>query len=242
MHADDLRHPVLNGQPAITSTASAPPTPIATMPRPPALGVWLSVPIIIPPGNAYLLEHDLVDDPGPGLPEADAVLRRHRAEELVDLGVHVERACQVGVGADAGLDEVVAVHRARHLHRRQPGGHELQQRHLRGGVLHGDPVGPVVGVVDAPFDADRRRIVGVREEHLLGEGERATEATTGVSEARGVPCVRGLDELERRGGLDSCCHGGPIESTPVSAASTPPGPRSGAPPNAAAARTRRRPP
>ena len=38
--------------PAITSTASAPPTPIATMPSPPALGVWLSVPIIIPPGKA----------------------------------------------------------------------------------------------------------------------------------------------------------------------------------------------
>src|SRR3954469_22914470 len=44
---------VLNGQPAITSTASAPPTPMAIMPSPPAFGVWLSVPIIIPPGNAY---------------------------------------------------------------------------------------------------------------------------------------------------------------------------------------------
>ena len=42
----------LNGNPVITSTASAPPTPMATMPRPPALGVWLSVPIIMPPGNA----------------------------------------------------------------------------------------------------------------------------------------------------------------------------------------------
>ena len=42
----------LNGKPVMTSTASAPPTPIATMPRPPAFGVWLSVPIIIPPGNA----------------------------------------------------------------------------------------------------------------------------------------------------------------------------------------------
>ena len=40
------------GRPAITSTASAPPTPIATIPRPPAFGVWLSVPIIIPPGKA----------------------------------------------------------------------------------------------------------------------------------------------------------------------------------------------
>ncbi len=43
----------LNGNPVITSTASAPPTPMATMPRPPAFGVWLSVPIIIPPGKAY---------------------------------------------------------------------------------------------------------------------------------------------------------------------------------------------
>ena len=42
----------LKGKPVITSTASAPPTPIATMPSPPAFGVWLSVPIIIPPGNA----------------------------------------------------------------------------------------------------------------------------------------------------------------------------------------------
>ena len=38
--------------PAITSTASAPPTPMATIPRPPAFTVWESVPIIIPPGKA----------------------------------------------------------------------------------------------------------------------------------------------------------------------------------------------
>ena len=42
-----------HGNPVITSTASAPPTPTATMPSPPAFGVWLSVPIIIPPGKAY---------------------------------------------------------------------------------------------------------------------------------------------------------------------------------------------
>ena len=42
----------LNGKPVITSTASAPPTPMAIMPSPPAFGVWLSVPIIIPPGKA----------------------------------------------------------------------------------------------------------------------------------------------------------------------------------------------
>src|SRR5262245_49589366 len=43
---------VLYGQPASTSTASAPPTPIASIPRPPAFGVCESVPIIIPPGKA----------------------------------------------------------------------------------------------------------------------------------------------------------------------------------------------
>ncbi len=41
-----------HGKPAITSTASAPPTPTAHMPRPPALGVWESVPSIMPPGKA----------------------------------------------------------------------------------------------------------------------------------------------------------------------------------------------
>ncbi len=41
-----------HGRPAITSTASAPPTPMAIMPSPPALGVCESVPIIMPPGKA----------------------------------------------------------------------------------------------------------------------------------------------------------------------------------------------
>ncbi len=41
-----------HAMPAITSTASAPPTPMATMPRPPAFTVWESVPIIMPPGKA----------------------------------------------------------------------------------------------------------------------------------------------------------------------------------------------
>ena len=41
-----------HGIPAITSTASAPPTPMAIIPRPPAFTVCESVPIIIPPGKA----------------------------------------------------------------------------------------------------------------------------------------------------------------------------------------------
>ena len=40
------------GSPDMTSAPSAPPTPMANIPRPPALGVWESVPIINPPGKA----------------------------------------------------------------------------------------------------------------------------------------------------------------------------------------------
>ena len=78
---------VLNGQPAITSTASAPPTPIATMPRPPAFGVWLSVPIIIPPGNAYCSSTTwwMIPDPGFQKPMpyfAETVRRNSYTSEL----------------------------------------------------------------------------------------------------------------------------------------------------------------
>ena len=47
-----LGHFSSHGNPAITSTASAPPTPIKTPPNPPPLGVWLSVPISRRPGYA----------------------------------------------------------------------------------------------------------------------------------------------------------------------------------------------
>src|SRR5258708_29559013 len=40
-----------HGRPAITSQASAPPTPMAIIPSPPAFTDWECVPIIMPPGN-----------------------------------------------------------------------------------------------------------------------------------------------------------------------------------------------
>ena len=48
----NLGHFNSHGSPAITSQASAPPTPIAIMPKPPAFTVCESVPIIKPPGKA----------------------------------------------------------------------------------------------------------------------------------------------------------------------------------------------
>ena len=86
VHADELRDAsTSHGSPAITSPQSAPPTPMASMPRPPALGVCESVPIISAAREGVVLQHDLVDDARARLPEADAVLARGRAQEVVDL-------------------------------------------------------------------------------------------------------------------------------------------------------------
>src|SRR4029079_9851790 len=38
-------------------------------------------------GERVILEHDLMDDPAPGLPEAEAVLRCAGGQELVDLAI-----------------------------------------------------------------------------------------------------------------------------------------------------------
>src|SRR5262249_9418099 len=55
-----------HGRPAITSTASAPPTPTAQAPRPPAFGVWESVPMMSSPGNAYCSRTTWWMMPAPG--------------------------------------------------------------------------------------------------------------------------------------------------------------------------------
>src|SRR3990172_6158287 len=123
-----------HGRPAITSPQSAPPTPIASIPSPAPFGVCEAA------REGVVLEDDLVDDPRARPPEADAVLLRHRAEEVVHLLVLPDRAPQVVGGARLGADQVVAVHGRGHRHARAPRLHELQQGHLRRRVLHRDPV------------------------------------------------------------------------------------------------------
>ena len=105
-----------------------------------------------PAGERVLLEHDLMDDARTRLPEADAVLGRHGLEEVVDLVVVLECGEQVDLAVLARLDQVVAVHRRRHGDLGKTGGHELEQRHLRGGVLHGDSIGVEVVVGAAPLE------------------------------------------------------------------------------------------
>ena len=165
-----------------------------------------------PAGERVLLEHDLVDDPRARLPEPDAIFRRHRAQELVDLGVHVECVAQVGVGADARLDEVVAVHGRGHLYARESGGHELQERHLRGRVLHRHPVRAVIRVVGTALGAHHGRVVGVGEEDFLGERQRPPEAPPSLGHRARELGIDGFDELDGRGGPDALRHGALLRS------------------------------
>jgi hypothetical protein len=49
-------------------------------------------------------------------------------------------------------------------------GHELQPRHLCGGVLHGDPVGVHIYVGDSSFEFGGW-VVEVVDEYFFGQGE-----------------------------------------------------------------------
>ena len=138
-----------------------------------------------------------MDDARPRLPEADAVTGRHRPEELVDLAVAVEGELEVEVSAGLGQDEVVAVDRGRHRRLVEAGGHELQQRHLGRGVLHGDPVRVEVGVADAAVQPGVARRAQVVEEDLLGEGQRPAEVPTAEGHSFGEAVVHTADELDR---------------------------------------------
>jgi hypothetical protein len=159
-----------------------------------------------PAGEGVVLEHDLVDDAGPRPPEADPVLPGDAAEELVDLGVRVERGFEVFLGAGPGLDEVVAMDGRRDRHPGEAGQGELEERHLRRGVLHRHPVRTEVAVVDAPAEADGDGVVGMGEEDLLGQGQRPAQPLRTDAGRLGVSGVGALDEFERRAGTNLLRH------------------------------------
>ena len=134
--------------------------------------------------------------PEPGFQKPMPYARRNGAQEVVHLGVGVDRHREVGLGADAGLDQVVAVHRRGHRDLREPGSHELQQRHLRGGVLHGDTVGAEFGVRDTAGEVLVLRVGEVVDEDLLGQRQGAPEPAAGQLDALVQPCVDLVDQLD----------------------------------------------
>ncbi len=158
-------------------------------------------------GEGVVLQHDLMDDAGPRLPEADPVLLRGGVEELVHLAVLRDGPLHVVAGAALGADQVVAVHRRRHRDLLLARLHELQQRHLAGGVLQGHAVHaePKLRLAAAPLLLVE--VVGVGDEDLLGEGEGSAEALAGPIEPGGHGFIETLDLVCRHGGPPSLASG-----------------------------------
>ena len=174
-----------------------------------------------PAGEGVILEHDLVDDAGARLPEAETVARRCRLEEIVDLAVEIDGGLDVGVGAGAGEDEVVAVDRRGHRRGVAAREHELEQRHLGGGVLHGDPVGLELDIGLAALENLVLGVGQVAEEHLLGEGERLVETAADDLEAFRGSCRRPSGRVRGWFRWSACgssfsreWSGGPVEAGP----------------------------
>lgn len=127
-------------------------------------------------GESVVLEHDLMDDTRAGLPETNVVLCAGGGQEVVDFLVDVLCAGQILLSADLGLDEMVAVDGGGCGDRRHAGRHELEDGHLRGGILASYTVGAELEVALAALNLLTMGIVQVGVENLLGEGERSVEA------------------------------------------------------------------
>lgn len=122
-------------------------------------------------GEGVVLEDDLVNDTRAGLPETDVVLGARGAQEVVDLLVDVVGAGKILLATDLGLNQVVAVDGGGSGNAGHAGAHELQKSHLSGGILASNSVRAQLEVAGATLDLLTVRVVKVRVQNLLGEGE-----------------------------------------------------------------------
>jgi hypothetical protein len=134
-----------------------------------------------------LLENDLVDDSGARAPESRAVFRGRRLEEIVDLLVLGERLAQIDLALDASLDEVIAVDRRRYRDVLPPRLHELEHRGLPEHVLQHDPVGTEEQIALAGLHLLTLGIVGVPQQHLVGQSQGPAEPS---ADDREIPLHR----------------------------------------------------
>ncbi len=158
-----------------------------------------------PARECVVLEYDLVDDPAAGFPEADAVPPGSALEEVVHLDVGVLGTHQVGQRAFQRLDQVVAVDRGRGGDLVEARGHELEDGHLCGGVLHRDPVRGEVGVAHRTFDPAAFGVGQVVDQYLLGRSERPTEPLAPPRGAIAESLVHAVDQFDGCG--SGCRHG-----------------------------------
>ena len=102
--------------------------------------------------ESIILEHDLMYDARSRPPETNMIFLRYRIKEIIHLFVSLSRNRQILLYTNVGTYQVVAMHRCRHSHLILSGVHELQQRHLSSGILHGNTVRTEVYIIFTPFE------------------------------------------------------------------------------------------
>lgn len=143
--------------------------------------------------ESIVLQDDLVDDTGAGLPETNVVLGAGGRKEVVDFLVDADGASQILAATNLGLDQVIAVHSGRVGDGVHASGHELQDGHLSGGVLASNAVRAELQVRLATLDFLAVGIIQVRVENLLGIVQRSVETGTNNGEVLGHLLV--VDEV-----------------------------------------------
>ena len=119
-----------------------------------------------------ILQHDLMHDAGARPPEARVVLGRGPAQEIVDLGIFIERFLEILSRCVTRLDEVVAMDARRDRDALAPALHELQDPRLPEQVLEDDPIGTQQQVALARSELLPLGIVEMSEQYFFREGQR----------------------------------------------------------------------
>ena len=124
-------------------------------------------------GIGVVLKGYLMNDAGPRRPKPDAIFGRRGAQKVVDFIVFRQRFGQIPRSFNAGLDQMVAMHRGRHCGGGAAGLHELEHRRLPQHILQDHPVGAQLDVGLPPHHSGSRRVVQVAQQDFVGQGKGA---------------------------------------------------------------------
>ena len=120
--------------------------------------------------------------PRPGFPKADAVLLRRRSQKIVDLFVLIYSPHEILLGSHLGTDQMITMNRTRNRNLFLSRLHELQHGHLRSCILHRHAIRTEKQHGLATLPDLRIKVVGMRNQDLLSQRQRAPEFLPGLGD------------------------------------------------------------
>ena len=133
-----------------------------------------------PSGECIILQYDLVNDSGAGLPEPDPVFIGNGRQEIIDFFIFTYRLGQVGLAFILCHDQVIAMHRTGYRYFFAAGGIKLKQGHLGGGILHRHAIRGEIHISFSPFKILRfHSVKKVSIQNFLSQGQGTSQCFTG---------------------------------------------------------------